>query len=482
MESLAEAAKRSLFWSFLERVGTVGFQFLIQLLLARLLVPEDYGLCAILLAFINISTVFVDSGLPSALIQKEKVERIDYSSAFYLTFFASVVIYIVLFVLSPFVASFFGNDILCPALRILSISLVIGAFNSVQIAYLKRNFQFRKQFVANLSAIIFSAIVSIALALQGFGVWSIIWQYLSYRLISTLMLFIQVRWYPYVEFSRTRVLSLLSFGWKCMASNILSIIITDIYTVIIGKFFTKENLGVYDTGSKIPLAISTTVTSTLNSVTFPVFSRLQNDGAKLKDYIHKSNSISSFIVFPVMFGIAAMAEPLVRVLLTDKWIDAVPFLQIACVLYAFYPIHANNLQAINALGRSDIGLKLEVVKKTLDILFLLLFLPCGLIYVAFGRMLTSILGLWINIFPNKKLVGYSFKEQLLDIIPTFLIAGVSAIIMYLIPQFISVSDIVMVLIQCLFGLSLYCVLSHIFNKATLQKVVQIIKLKRKHSK
>ena len=354
----------------MERIGTKVVQFSLQLLLARLLVPEDYGLCALLLAFINIATVFVNSGLNTALIQKKEADSLDFSSVLYLSLSISVILYVILFFLSPFIADFFNDKRLSLLMRVLAVSLIIGAFNSVQLSVLTRNMQFRKLFIANLLGMIVSAVVSIVMAMNGFGVWSIVIQYLINRLVVTLALFALVRWMPKLEFSWIRIKSLFSFGWKCMTTNFLSTIVTDIYIAVVGKFYPKSQLGVYDTGNKIPATISETFSSSLGNVLFPAFSKLQNDIPQLRAIVAKSNKISSFLIAPIMFAIIASAHPIISILLTDKWIGAVPFLQMACLLYALYPLHIANISAISAIGRSDVTLKCGIQKKIVDLSFL----------------------------------------------------------------------------------------------------------------
>lgn len=476
-ESIGKKVKSGMIWTFLERIGTKIIQFILQLILARLLLPEDFGLCALLLAFINIATVFVNSGLNTALIQKKDADQIDFSSVLYVSLGISIILYLLLYVFAPHIASFFNDSRLVSLIRVLAITLIIGAFNSVQMTVLSRNMQFRKLFVANIIGIIISAIISIYFAINGLGVWAIVLQYLTNRIIVTFVLLIQIKWLPKLSFSISRIKQLFSFGWKCMATTFISTIVTDIYTAVIGKFYTKTQLGIYDTGNKIPSTISETFTSSLGNVLFPAFSQLQNDIPKLKDYIIKSNKISSFLIMPIMFGLAAIAHPLIEILLTPKWIDSVPFLQMACILYAFYPLHIANIQAINAIGKSDVALKCEIQKKIVDLTFLALLIHVSIYWVALGRMLTSIISLWINMKPNEKILNYTFKSQIKDILPTLIIALITGIIIYAIPFFIKLNMIFLITTQITFGIIIYLCISYIFNKKLMISVVQTIKPK-----
>ena len=464
-------------WTFMERIGTKVVQFSLQLLLARLLVPEDYGLCALLLAFINIATVFVNSGLNTALIQKKEADSLDFSSVLYLSLSISVILYVILFFLSPFIADFFNDKRLSLLMRVLAVSLIIGAFNSVQLSVLTRNMQFRKLFIANLLGMIVSAVVSIVMAMNGFGVWSIVIQYLINRLVVTLALFALVRWMPKLEFSWIRIKSLFSFGWKCMTTNFLSTIVTDIYIAVVGKFYPKSQLGVYDTGNKIPATISETFSSSLGNVLFPAFSKLQNDIPQLRAIVAKSNKISSFLIAPIMFAIIASAHPIISILLTDKWIGAVPFLQMACLLYALYPLHIANISAISAIGRSDVTLKCEIQKKIVDLSFLALMVNFSIYWVALGRVLTSFVSLWINMRPNKKFLQYDVWQQIVDIIPTFIIAVVMCASMFLVDLF-ELSIVIELTTKILIGLIVYLLLSYMFNRQTMISVLNIIFKKR----
>lgn len=476
-DNIGAKVRSGMIWTFMERIGTKVVQFSLQLLLARLLVPEDYGLCALLLAFINIATVFVNSGLNTALIQKKEADSLDFSSVLYLSLSISVIIYVILFFLSPFIADFFNDKRLSLLMRVLAVSLIIGAFNSVQLSVLTRNMQFRKLFIANLLGMIVSAVVSIVMAMNGFGVWSIVIQYLINRLVVTLALFALVRWMPKLEFSWIRIKSLFSFGWKCMTTNFLSTIVTDIYIAVVGKFYPKSQLGVYDTGNKIPATISETFSSSLGNVLFPAFSKLQNDIPQLRAIVAKSNKISSFLIAPIMFAIIASAHPIISILLTDKWIGAVPFLQMACLLYALYPLHIANISAISAIGRSDVTLKCEIQKKIVDLSFLALMVNFSIYWVALGRVLTSFVSLWINMRPNKKFLQYDVWQQIVDIIPTFIIAVVMCASMFLVDLF-ELSIVIELTTKILIGLIVYLLLSYMFNRQTMISVLNIIFKKR----
>ena len=467
--------RNNFYWSMLERVGTVGIQFILQLLLARLLAPDDYGLCAILLVFVNIFTLLVDSGLPTALVQSKKYSQKDFSSVFYAVLVLSVLAYIILYISAPFCARFFDNPLIESTLRVMSVSIIFCSVNSVQVAYVKYMMLFKIQFLANSIAVIVSAVVSIYMAMHGYGVWAIVYQYLISRIVMTLLLGIMLKWRPTLELSMIRLKELFSYGWKLMASNFLSLVVSDIYTAVIGKTYSHDQLGLYDTGSRIPTTVSNSLTVSIGAVLFPLFSKHQEDIPSLRQYLKKSNVISSFFIIPLMIGLASCSKPIVLLVLTEKWADAIPFMQIACLMYAFYPIHMNNLHMINAVGRSDIGLKLEVIKKIIDIIFLAIFISIGLEWVAFGRLLTSFLGLYINLKPNKGLLGYSVKDQLLEILPTLIISVVMGLLLLLIEFVLSCDYIIILVVQFFAAVVLYLGLSYVFNRKGLMMTLDAIK-------
>lgn len=466
-ENLGNQVKKGVFWTFGERIGSKVVQFLLQLLLARILVPEDYGLCALLLAFVNIATVLVNSGLNTALVQQKEPKHIDYSSVFYVSFALATLLYGILYISANEIALFFKDGRITLLLRVISITLLLGAFNSVQVAYLMKRMQFKKMFYGNFLGVLVSAFVSVYFALNGAGVWAIVIQYVANRIVVTLTLLFLVRWFPRFEFSIERIRILWNFGWKYMLSSFLSTIVTDIYTAVVGKCFTKQQLGAYDTGNKIPSTVSETFTTSLSTVLFPAFTTIQDDKKQLKQYVRKANRVSSFIMVPLMLAIAAMAEQIVTIVLTEKWIVAVPFLQMACILYALYPIHSANLQAINAIGRSDIALKLELQKKLVDLTFLALMIQFGIYWVAMGRVLTSFVALWINMRPNKAFLDYPFWEQVKDIAVTVFVSIIVAIIVYLFDLYTNLNVYITLVIQVILCLVSYCVMSYLFNKELL---------------
>lgn len=420
----------ALMWKLMERGGTQFIQFVIQIILARLLLPEDFGIIALVIILINIANVFVQSGFNTALIQKKKVDELDYSSVFYLSLFIAFLLYIMIFFFASLIARFYQESILLPVLRVLSLTMFLGVFNSIQNAIIARNMEFRKLFFSSTIAILLSGSVGIYMAYTGFGVWALVIQQLSNQLIVTLSLFFKVKWRPQIIFSIGRVKSLFSFGWKLLVAVLIDTIYRELRSLIIGKFYNPAMLGFYNRGQQFPSVIVSNIDGSIQSVMLPVLSSQQDNRVRIKDMMRRAIVTSSFVIFPMMVGLAVTAEPLVKIILTDKWLPAVPFLQIFCAVYALMPIHTSNLQAINALGRSDIYLKLEMIKKTLGFIILAFTVFYGVYAIAFGLVFAGLIGSFINAYPNKKLLDYSYKEQLIDIMPSLLLSLIMGVVVY----------------------------------------------------
>jgi len=465
----------SLVWKLLERSGTQGIQFIVTIILARLLLPEEFGLIVLLTVFIAISSVFVQSGFNTALIQKKKVDEIDYSSVFYLSLGVAALLYLVLYFSSPFIANFYNEPKLVLVLRVLSITLFFGAINSIQIAIVSKNMQFKKLFSSSIGSVIVSGVIGVWMAYAGFGVWALVAQQLTSQISTTLILWFTVKWRPELVFSVNRIRVLFSFGWKLLVSSLLDTIYMNLRNLIIGKIFTPSILGYYNRGEQFPKLIVSNINGSIQSVMLPTLSSYQDDKKRVKELVRRSIVTSSFIMFPMMIGMAVIAEPLVSLILTDKWLPAVPFLQIFCASYALWPIHTANLQAINALGRSDIFLKLEVVKKVIGLIVLVISIPFGVYAMALGVLVTGIISSFINSYPNSKLINYSFLEQWKDVIPSLLLSLIMGIIIYSI-HWLETPNLLTVIIQLVVGVVVYIGLANVFKLECFTYLVATIKM------
>lgn len=474
----------SLFWKLMERGGTQGIQFIVSIILARLLLPEDYGIIALVVIFTSIAGVFVQSGLNTALIQKKEADAADFSSVFYLSLFIACLIYIVLFFSAPFIAAFYKIPEITPVFRVLSITLFFGALNSIQNAVVARKLQFKKLFFSSTGAILVSGTVGIFMAYTGYGVWALVGQQISNQLFGTLILWFTVKWRPHLLFSLKRVKALFSFGWKLLVSGLIDTVYRELRSLIIGKMYNPAMLGFYNRGQQFPSLFVSNINGSIQSVMLPVLASHQDNRPRVKEMMRRAIVTSSFIIFPMMVGLAVTAEPLVKLLLTDKWLPCVPFLQIFCASYALMPIHTANLQAINALGRSDIFLKLEIIKKIIGLSILAVTVFYGIYAIALGMVLSGIISSFINAYPNKDLLNYSYKEQWSDIYPSLLLSLVMGAVVYSF-KWLGLSLLVTLIIQICVGVVLYVAMAWLFKlecftylMSTLQNaLVTIIKRK-----
>ena len=453
---------KNFIWRFAERCGAQFVTFIVSIVLARLLAPEDYGTIALVTVFTTILQVFVDSGLGTALIQKKDADDLDFSSVFYFNFFVCIVLYIGMFLAAPIIAGFYGDCSLIPIIRVISLTIVISGVKGIQQSYVSRNMLFKRFFFATLGGTIFSAFLGIGLAYVGFGVWAIVAQQLSNTAIDTLILWITVKWRPKKMFSWNRLKGLLSFGWKLLVSSLLDTVYNNLRNLIIGKFYSSADLAYYNQGDKFPKIIVTNINSSIDSVLLPTLANEQEHIDRVKSMTRRAIKTSTFIMAPLMMGLAFCATSIVKIVLTDKWLPCVPYLQIFCVTYMFWPIHTANLNAINAMGRSDYFLKLEIAKKAVGLILLLSTMRFGVMVMAYSLLISSITSQIINSWPNKKLLGYGYFEQLRDILPSVLIALFMGGCVNLV-KLLGFSDFSMILVQVPLGAFIYFGLSALFR-------------------
>ena len=407
-----------LFWKLLENGGAQGIQFVIAILLARLLTPAEYGVVGIIMIFITIANVFVQSGFSTALVQKKQADEVDFSSVCYFELAASVLFYLLLYLAAPAIAQFYGISVLKSIVRVLGIVLFPGAVISVQTAYVSRNMEFRGLFFSTLAASAISGVISIVMALRGLGVWAMVGQQISYYLALMTALFVTVSWKPGFMFAIGRVRAMFAFGWKLLLAALLDTLFNNLYGLIMGKIYNEELLGAYNRGDQFPKLIVNNLGAAIQAVLLPAFSSRQGDIAQVRSMVRRAIRTSSFLVLPMLLGLFAVADTMVLALLGEKWMICVPYLRIMCIASSFWPIHITNLQAINAVGRSDIFLKLEVIKKSIGIMGLVIgamYSPVILVSIKAG---IDFLCTFINAWPNKKLLGYSISSQWMDIMPS----------------------------------------------------------------
>jgi O-antigen/teichoic acid export membrane protein len=476
--SLKSSVITSLIWKFLERIGTQGVQFIVAIVLARLLSPADFGLIALVTVFVAIANVFVQSGLNTALIQKKNADNLDFSTVFYTGLAVAILLYGVLCVGAPVIADFYnGQTKLIPVIRVLGLMLLLGAVNSVQEAYVARNMMFRKLFYRSVGAIIPSGMFGVMLAYLGYGIWALVGQQLMNSFLMCVIMWFTVKWRPQLMFSFTRFKGLFSFGWKLLCSALLDTLYRDIRDLIIGKMFTPADLGFYNRGSQFPKLIIANINSSIQSVLLPSLSTVQDDKTRLKSLARRSIKTSAFLILPMMAGLAAVANPLTLVLLGEKWLPAVPFIQICCFSYAFWPIHTTNLSAINAVGRSDVFLKIEIIKKCygLVVLALAIWLFRSPIGIAMSAAVVAPLGSFVNAYPNKKLLNYGFGEQMKDFLPSFILSIVMGAGVYALSDLLEMSPILQLLLLTIIGLCFYLGVAKLLRFECLEYLVKSIK-------
>lgn len=453
---------KNFLWRFLERCGAQGVSFIVSIVLARLLDPSLYGTIALVTVFTTIMQVFVDSGMGNALIQKKDADDLDFSSVFWFNLTMCSVLYLVMFFAAPLIASFYKTPELTSVVRVLSLILIISGVKNVQQAYVSRNMLFKRFFFATLGGTIGAAVVGIAMAYFGFGVWALVAQMLFNTAVDTLILWITVKWRPKKLFSFQRLKGLFSYGWKLLVSSLLDTVYKDLSQLVIGKRYSKADLAQYNQGNKFPNVIVTNINSSIDSVLLPTMSKEQDDSSRVRDMTRRAIKTSTYIMMPLMMGLAVCAESIVSLVLTDKWLPCVPFLRIFCFTYAFYPIHTANLNAIKAMGRSDLFLILEILKKAVGIIAIVSTMFISVKAMAYSLLVTSVLSQIINSWPNKKLLNYSYLIQIKDMLPQIGISVVMGVIVYLI-QLFSFAPILTLIVQIIVGSVVYILLSKILH-------------------
>lgn len=468
-------------WRFFERFGAQMITIVVNIILARKLGPGPAGRIAIVMAVINILKVFADSGMANALIQKKNPDDLDFSSVFFFNMGFSLLLYVSLFLAAPRIAAHFTDSGLVPIIRVLGLIVIVSGLYNVQQAYVSKTLQFKRFFFATLGGTIFSALLSITMVYLGFGIWSLVALQLSNFAVNTIILWFTVRWRPTREFSMARLKALLSYGWKLLAASFLDTGYNQLYSLIIGSRFPKEELGQFDKGRNWPDQITTSINASLDSVLLPVLSEEQDHRNKVREMTRRAIKTSSYIMMPVMAGLAACAAPLVHLLLKDQWLPCVRYMQIFCVIYAFYPLHTANLNAIKAMGRSDVFLQLEIIKTATGIAVLIFTVPYGVMAMALGMLLNDVLAQVINAWPNRKLLDYPYLSQLKDMLPSMLLSLLMAVCVYPVIRF-GLSDLLTLLIQVPLGVMIYILASWAFKVDSFRYVLDTVKKMRRGRK
>lgn len=423
---LKERTVNNLFWKFLDQFFTQGVSTVVAVVLARILMPSDYGVVSAALIFINICNTFATEGFASALIQKKDADQLDFCSIFYSALVLLTALYALLFFSAPYISAFFGEgyELLTPILRVLCLRIPLSALNVIQQAYVSRHLMFKRLFWISSTGTLASAFIGLGMALCGLGPWALVGQYLSDIVIDTVIFAVTIRWRPALCYSWQRTRKMLSFSVNLLAASLLDTVFDDLRNIIIGHRYQSSALAFFDKGKRLPHALVNSVNSSFMTVLYPVMTRIQEDPARVREVVRKAVKAGTYVLFPCMFGLAAVAEPFVTLLLTEKWLPCVPYVRIFCFFYAFYPAYTASLQATKALGRSGIYVLTQTAKKAVDLLCLIIAAPFGVYWIAVGALASKFFVYIINGVSANIALGYSLRRQVLDILPNLLLSAV----------------------------------------------------------
>ena len=446
--------KKGLFWRTLESIGVQGMQFIIQLVLARILMPADFGVVAILNIFVNLANTLVQNGLGSALVQKKDPKKEDFATVFGIEIGMAIAAYLLIFAFAPTISTYYENPDLTGYLRIFSLTIIISAFGSMQTTVLRCRLDFKPSFIANFAGVVCQGVSGIAMALMGLGVWSLIFSQIIYRVVTNVLLFFYAKWLPQARFSKKSFLELFGFSWKLTAGWIIGTVYQDVFSFVIGKVYDEATLGFYSKGNSIPNVINRVVTQVTSAVMFPVISKSQDDMQAVKKQTREMLRISAAMIFPVLAFVAAAADPIVRLILTEKWLPAVPIIQIFCISSSINVVSNANMQSFNAIGKSGVFLISESIKRGITIVLVIILAQIDFHLMLFSIAFMGIISLCINGFFDVKYLYYKTTEYLSDIIPSILFSLVLFVLVYLCNRVVS-SLIIRLLVQIVVAIVLY---------------------------
>lgn len=475
-DSLKSKTVKGVVWSSIERFSTQGVQFLIMIIMARLLTPKDYGLIGMLAIFLAVAQSLIDSGFSQALIRKQDRTDVDNSTVFYFNIVVSSALYLILFIAAPFVADFYNQPELTSVMRVVCLGVILNSLAVVQRALLTVRIDFKTQAKASLSAAVISGCIGIVLAYCGFGVWSLVVQQLLNLSVNTLLLWIFSKWRPIAVFSWKSFHELFAFGSKLLASGLLDTLYRNIYPIVIGKLFSASSLGHYTRAQQFSEFPSSNVTGIIQRVTYPILCGIQDETERLETVYRKFLKLSAFIIFPLMIGMSAVARPFIDIVLGTQWGFCGQLLQIICFAMMWYPIHAINLNLLQVKGRSDLFLRLEIIKKILGITVLCITAPFGLVVMCYGQIFNSIVALIINTYYTGKLINVGFIRQMKDLLPTILLSLIMFWAILLVDGFIE-TNMYRLVIGVLVGIIVYASGSYIFKFKELQTLFSLIRRK-----
>lgn len=473
-QSLKQKTTIGIFWSFIEKFSVQIVQLILSLLIARILNPSDYGLIGMLTIFTAISNVFIESGFTNALIQKQDRTETDFSTAFFFNAFVGIVCYLILYFTAPLIARFYNTPALIPIIRILFINIIINSLCIVHNTKLIIDMNFKTRSLISLVSVIVSGIVGVFMAYNDYGVWALVGQSLSLSIMTTLLFVIIIKWRPLFVFSKKSFHQLFSFGSKLLATGLVATIMNNLYTVLIGKYFTAKDVGYYTKGMQVPTLASSTLTSVLQGVTFPVLTSVQNEKERLVSIYRRFMQTTCFFAIPIMIALAIITEPFIRFFLTEKWMPAVPLMQWICLARIFLPISTLNLNILNAIGRPDLFMKIDLSKLPLNIIILIITIPLGIKAVVIGHFIMSFISFFINAYLPGKLFGYGALGQIKDTLPVLACTAAMSLVMLAISYFIQ-SDLLTMIISTIGGILTYYGMASLLKLSTITEVNTFIK-------
>lgn len=467
----------SMIWTFSQQFGNQLITFAVSVILARLLLPSDFGTIAMFTVVMSIASALVDGGMSSSLIRSAEVDDRDLSTVFWFNLGVAVVMYIVIFVAAPLIADFYKIEILTAVIRVYSLSIIIRSLTAVQGTRFTKAMDFKTSFKIQLPSLIIGAVAAVAMAYNGFGIWTLVFYPLIQSVVGGLQLWFYSKWKPLLVFDRAKFKEHFSFGYRMTLSGLLDIIFNNIYPIIIGKIYSPTQLGYYNRADSLKQLPVSNLSNALNKVTFPLFAKISHDDAKLKDVYQRLMRVVIFIIAPTLALMVALAEPLIRFLLTEKWLPAVPYLQILAISGLLYPIHAYNLNILQVKGRSDLFLRLEIIKKILIVIILICSLPFGIYGLLWGRVIGSVLAFFINTHYTGKFLNYTSWSQILDLLPSIILAGLAGLGVYWINQYITNGwmDLINIAISTFLFMIIYLGCAIMLNFKEILHIKQLIK-------
>jgi O-antigen/teichoic acid export membrane protein len=476
-ESLKQKTVRGMIWSGISSFSNQAIQFVIGLIVARILLPSDYGLIGMVTVFTSLITVFIDCGFSTALVRKIDRTDADFSTAFYFNIVAGAIVYLIIFFTAPLIAEFYNEPQITSLARFLGINVFLGAFGIVQGTQYTIKVDFKTPTKISIISLLCSGSVGICLAYAGYGVWAIAWQFVVNKIVSVILIWFYSSWRPKLIFSKVSLHYMWSFGYKMVLSALLDTLYGNIYQIIIGKVFSAKDLGNYSRARQFASFPSSNFTGIIGSVTFPILSSIQNDDTRLERVYRKYLCLSAFIVFPCMVGLSVLANPVVVTLLSERWLECVPLLQIICFSMMWYPIHAINLHLLQVKGRSDLFLRLEIIKKIMGVTILCITVPMGLVVMCIGSIFGNILGLVVNTYYTGKLINVGYWRQMCDLLPILFLSLAMGAVVYMSVLFIP-SNIVKLFVGVVVGGIFYIVVARIFRMEELTDLFSLVKRKK----